>query len=370
MYRSHAVIDLAAIKSNLNHISTLLPANTGIMAVVKANGYGHGVLAVSRAAAEAGAKYLAVADVYEGVELRDGGFTAPVLVMGGMLPELAPVSVEHNLAQTVYSVEMIDALETACKRMDRKARIHIKVETGMNRMGVRAGEELQAVLDRAKAAAGSIELEGLYSHFAVSEIADKSFSEQQYHRFEQAVRQCRDAGFNPLLHIGNSGAALECPFSHLDLVRLGIAMYGLHPAGVTDCALKPAFEWKTSVVQVKTVHKGDTVSYGRIWTAPGDRVIATLPVGYADGYRRVRGSKSDVLIHGKRAPVVGRVCMDHMMADVTDIGGVTVGDEAVLIGRRGEEEISANELAELSGTINYEIITTIGDRVKRVYVNG
>lgn len=370
MYRSHAVIDLAAIKNNIRHVSSLLPSSTGIMAVVKANGYGHGVLAVSRAAAEAGAKYLAVADVCEGVELRDGGFTAPVLVMGGMLPELASISVENNLAQTVYSVEMIDALEAACQRMGRQAKIHIKVETGMNRMGVRPGPELQAVLDRVKAAGETIEVEGLFSHFAVSEITDKSFSEQQSERFKQAIGQCRDAGFHPLLHIGNSGAALECPFAHLDLVRLGIAMYGLHPAGVVDMALTPAFEWKTNVVQVKTVHEGDTVSYGRIWTAAGDRVIATLPVGYADGYKRILGSKSDVLIRGKRAPVVGRVCMDHIMADVTDIGEVAVGDEAVLIGRRGDEEISANELAELAGTINYEIVTTIGTRVQRVYING
>jgi alanine racemase len=304
------------------------------------------------------------------VELRDGGFTAPVLVMGGMLPELASISVENNLAQTVYSVEMIDALEAACRKMGRRALIHIKVETGMNRMGVRPGAELQAVLDRAKAAAEAVEVEGLYSHFAVSEIADKSFSIQQSGLFKQAIQQCYDAGFRPLLHIGNSGAALECPFSHLDLVRVGIAMYGLHPAGSADRALKPAFEWRTSVVQVKSVHQGETVSYGRIWEATEDRVIATLPVGYADGYKRILGSRADVLIHGRRAPVVGRVCMDHMMADVTDIGGVAVGDEAVLIGRRGEEEISANELAELTGTINYEIITTIGDRVKRVYVNG
>lgn len=369
MYRSQAVIDLEAIKSNLRHVIGLLPEHTGIMAVVKANGYGHGVLAVSRAAAEAGARYLAVADVYEGVELRDGGFTAPVLVMGGMLPELASFSVVHNLAQTVYSVEMIDALDAACERAGRRANIHIKVETGMNRMGARPGPELQAVLNRARQAR-HIDVEGLYSHFAVSEIEDKAFSIRQSELFKKAMEQCHSAGFKPLVHIGNSGAALECPFAHLDMVRVGIAMYGLHPAGVEDRALKPAFEWKTNVVQVKTVHEGDTVSYGRIWEAREDRVIATLPVGYADGYKRLLGNRADVLIRGRRAPVVGRVCMDHMMADVTDIGGVDVGDEAVLIGRQGGESISADELARLMDTINYEIITTIGDRVKRVYING
>lgn len=369
MYRSHALIDLGAIRSNLKHVSGLLGEGTGIMAVVKANGYGHGVLPVSRAAVEAGARYLAVADICEGVELREGGLASPVLVMGGMLPEFAEISVLHGLAQTVYSTDMVDALQAACEKHGRRARMHIKVETGMNRMGVRPGAEMQAVLDRAKASP-AVEVEGLYSHFAVSEIPDKSFTAMQNELFKQAVEQARAAGFSPLLHIGNSGAALECPFAHLDLVRVGIAMYGLHPAGALDTALRPAFAWKTSVVQVKAVHRGDTVSYGRTWEAPGDRVIATLPVGYADGYKRLLGNRAHVLVRGKRAPVVGRVCMDHMMADVTDIQGVRVGDEAVLIGRQGSEAISADELAALTDTIHYEILTTIGDRVKRVWIDG
>jgi alanine racemase len=369
LYRSHAIIDLSAIRSNLRHVSGLLKEGTGIMAVVKANGYGHGVLPVSRAAVEAGARYLAVADVCEGVELREGGLKAPVLVMGGMLPQFAEVSVLHGLAQTVYSADMVDALQAACEKHGRRAKAHIKVETGMNRMGVRPGAELQAVLDRAKASPAVV-VEGLYSHFAVSEIPDKSFTMQQSELFKQAVEQARAAGYHPLLHIGNSGAALECPFSHLDLVRVGIAMYGLHPAGAADPALRPAFEWKTNVVQVKAVHAGDTVSYGRTWEAPGDRVIATLPVGYADGYKRLLGNRAHVLMRGRRVPVVGRVCMDHMMADVTGIDGVCVGDEVVLIGRQGSEAISADELAALTDTINYEIITTIGDRVKRVWTDG
>jgi alanine racemase len=369
LYRSHAIIDLAAIRSNIRHVSSLLKDGTGIMAVVKANGYGHGVLPVSRAAVEAGAAFLAVADVCEGVELREGGMNSPVLVMGGMLPELAEVSVTHNLAQTVYSVEMVDALQAACVKHGRRAAMHIKVETGMNRMGVRPGTELQAILDRAKASP-LLSVEGLYSHFAVSEIPDKSFTIKQFQLFQLAIQQSRDTGFQPLLHIGNSGAALECPFAHLDLVRVGIAMYGLHPSGAADPSLKPAFEWKTNVVQVKTVHKGDTVSYGRMWEAPEDRVIATLPVGYADGYKRLLGNRAHVLIRGRRVPVVGRVCMDHMMADVTQIEGVCTGDEVVLIGRQAEEAISADELAALMDTINYEIITTIGDRVKRVWIGG
>jgi alanine racemase len=368
LYRSHAMVDLSAIRSNLRYISSLLPMTTGIMAVVKANGYGHGVLPVSRAAVEAGASYLAVADVCEGVELRQGGIVTPVLVMGGMLPELAEISVGHDLAQTVYSAEMVKALEAACEKTGKQAAMHIKVETGMNRMGVRPGGELQAVLDEAHRSPHLI-IEGLYSHLAVSEISDKSFTLRQCELFNNAIDQCHAAGFHPLLHIGNSGAALECPFTHLDLVRVGIAMYGLHPAGIADLALKPAFEWKTNIVQVKAIHKGDTVSYGRAWESPGGRVIATLPVGYADGYKRVLGNRAHVLIRGRRAPIVGRVCMDHMMADVTGIEGVRTGDEAVLIGRQGNVAVSANDLATLADTINYEIITTIGDRVKRTWLN-
>jgi alanine racemase len=368
LYRSYAEIDLAAIRGNIRHVAGLLPQNTAIMAVVKANGYGHGVLPVSRAAIGAGARFLAVADVCEGVELRRGGVAAPVLVMGGMLPELAEISVEHDLAQTVYSVEMIDALQRACERFGKRAAIHIKVETGMNRMGVRPGDELQAVLERAKASP-LIDVEGLYSHFAVSEIPDKFFTRLQLERYNQAAEQCGRMGFHPLRHIGNSGAALGCPFACLDMVRLGIAMYGLHPSGALDPALRPAFSWKTNVVQVKTVHRGDTVSYGRIWEASGDRVIATLPVGYADGYKRMLGNQAHVLIRGRRAPVVGRVCMDHMMADVTGIEGAATGDEAVLIGAQGDEIITADELAALADTISYEILTTIGDRVKRVWLN-
>jgi alanine racemase len=369
LYRSQAVIDLAAIQSNLKHIASIMPETTGIMAVVKADGYGHGVLPVSRAAMKAGVKCLAVADVHEGVELREGGITLPVLVLGGMLPVLSEVSVKYDLTQTVYSVDIIDAMEEACRKHAKRAKIHIKVETGMNRLGVRPGKELQAILERVQQSE-SLVLEGIFSHFAVSELPDKSFTISQFDKFTQAIHQCHEMGLHPLTHIGNSGAALECPLAYLDMVRVGIAMYGLHPAGIMDPVLKPAMKWVTNVVHVKTIQQGDTVSYGRIWEAPGDRVIATLPVGYADGYKRLLGNRANVLIHGKRAPVVGRICMDHLMADVTEIGNVATGDEAVLIGTQNEETISANEIAALMDTISYEIVTTIGNRVERVYING
>lgn len=362
-------MDLSAIKSNIAAVRSLLPENTGIMAVVKADGYGHGLLAVARAALEAGAAYLAVADVYEGAQLRDNGITAPILVMGGMLPLLADNAVEHDLTQTVYSVDMVEALQGAAAKYGKAALIHIKIESGMNRLGVNPGDELQQVLDTVSRCP-LVRVEGLFSHFAVSEIPDKSFTQKQYNVFQRAVDQCRAAGLRPIIHIGNSGAILDCPFTHLDMVRAGIVMYGLHPSGEPDPRLKPALEWKTNVVHIKTIEPGDTVSYGRIWQAHRETVVATLPVGYADGYRRLFGNRAEVLIRGKRAAVIGRVCMDHCMVDVTDLGDVSVGDEVVLLGRQGDEYISPEELAGHIGTINYEIITTIGERVKRVYTDG
>jgi alanine racemase len=304
----------------------------------------------------------------EGAELRKSGITVPILVLGGTLPQQAGIAVEYGLLQTVYSAEMVEALQERCEQLGKKVSIHLKIETGMNRLGVRPGEELQRLLDCVKHSP-SVTIEGAFSHFAVSEIADKSFTILQFERFQQAIRQCNENGFYPITHISNSGGVLECPFAYLDMVRVGIAMYGLHPAGVKSPMLRPALKWVTNVVQVKTVPDGETISYGRIWQAHGERIIATLPVGYADGYRRALGNHSHVLIRGRRAPVVGRVCMDHLMADVTDIPGVETGDEAVLLGPQGDEEITADELANLLDTIHYEIITNIGERVKREYVD-
>ena len=366
---TRTVVDLGAIKSNLAAIKSLLPGKTGIIAIVKANAYGHGLNAVARAVLQEGVACLAVAGVSEGAALRQGGITAPILVLGGTLPQQANIAVEYGLLQTVYSVEMVEALQACCMRTGSMVSIHIKIETGMNRLGVRPGVELQELLNCVKESP-LVTVEGIFSHFAVSEIPDKSFTIHQFQLFEKALRQCNENGLYPMTHISNSGGALECPFAHLDMVRIGIAMYGLHPAGIKSGILKPALEWKTNVVQVKTVPSGETVSYGRIWQADGDRVIATLPVGYADGYCRAFGNRASVLIRGHRAKVVGRVCMDHLMADVTGIEGVQTGDEAVLLGKQGGEEVAAEELAALVDTINYEIITTIGERVKREFING
>jgi alanine racemase len=366
---TRTVVDLGAIKSNLEAIKALLPQNTGIIAVVKANAYGHGLNAVAHAAIQGGAACLGVAVAMEGAELRKNGITVPILVLGGTLPQQANIAVEYGLLQTVYSIEMVEALQARCEQIGSKVSIHIKIETGMNRLGVRPGEDLQKLLDCVKRSP-SVTIEGAFSHFAVSENPDKSFTKRQFELFETAIRQCNEDGFYPITHISNSGGILDCPFAHLDMVRVGIAMYGLHPNGERTAMLKPALEWKTNVVQVKTVPDGETVSYGRIWQAEGDRVIATLPVGYADGYRRSLGNKACVLIHGKRAPVVGRVCMDHLMADVTGIAGVETGDEAVLLGRQGDEEVTVEELATLLDTISYEVLTNIGERVKREYIDG
>ena len=362
---TRALVDLPAIDSNIRHVRSRLQGDASIIAVVKANAYGHGMLPVARRALQSGAIMLAVANDTEGAQLRESGIGAPILVLGGMLPQHAANVVKHRLIATVYTQEMIYALSKAAVG-DRAVPVHIKVETGMNRIGVRAGEEMSALLN-ALNSCPRVKPVGMFSHFAVSDQPDQTFTGRQAQSFLEAAEQVRAAGFSPRLHIGNSAAALWCGFAHLDYVRLGIAMYGLDPGGTPNPDLVPALSWVTRVIYVKQIDEGDTVSYGRTYTAPGPRTIATLPVGYADGYRRSFGGAAQVLIGGKRAPVVGRVCMDQCMVDVTGIPGVKLGDEAVLIGRQGGETITADELADIAGTINYEIVTCIGARVLRVH---
>ncbi|MGI5877578.1 MAG: alanine racemase [Christensenellales bacterium] len=364
MSATRVIVDLSAIEHNIGFVRQGLGHETGLIAVVKANAYGHGMLEVARRALGCGASMLAVATDAEGAQLREAGIGAPVLVLGGLLPQCAPALVRHRLIPAVYTSEMIYALSRAAAP-DRTVPIHIKIETGMNRSGARPGRELAALLE-ALSECPRVRLTGMFSHLAAAEQPDDSFTRRQYDVFRQAVEQAREAGFSPRLHIGNSAAAMRHRFAHMDWVRLGIAMYGLDPSGSANPNLRPALSWVTRIVCLKRIAAGETVGYGRTYTAPGPRIIATLPVGYADGYRRAFGG-ADVLIGGRRAPVVGLICMDQCMVDVSGIPGVKVGDEAVLLGRQGVEEITAGELAAIAHTIHYEVVTCIGSRVPRIY---
>ena len=367
---THTVIDLEALRHNIRALRERAGKDVKYMGVVKANAYGHGIEEISRAAQDAGADYLGVSIPEEGMRLRNAGITIPILILGGILPESAADVVAYNLIPAVYSAAMLNAVQQEAAARDVVCPIHIKADTGMNRIGIQTVAEFKALLALVKGCP-NVRFEGLFTHFAVSELPDKSFTDLQGQRFLSFIQAAREEGFSPLLHASNSGALLDEPDTlAFNMVRGGIAMYGYHPgpgcgAGVD---LKPVLTWKTAVTHVKQIQPGDTVSYGRRYTATSPRMIATLPVGYGDGYKRCMSNKIDVLIHGRRAPVVGTICMDQCMADVTEIDDVRVGDEVVLLGLQGEDCIDADEMAAAAGTISYEILLSVSERVPRVFV--
>ena len=368
---TQAVIDLGALRQNIRELRALLRPDCKFMAIVKANAYGHGMLAVAKAAIQAGAEYLGVAIAEEGIALSNHGIRVPILVLGAPMPYIMEEAIACDLRQSVFSVKDCNALQDVAKRLGRRCKVHIKIDTGMNRIGVRTVDDLVRLINCLKDCP-NIEIEGMFTHFAQSDDLDSSYTEWQYERFMEFVRIARNMDVSPMLHCCNSGAILKhADRMQLDLVRAGTAMYGYSPAlgyGI-DSALKPVLSWKTMVVNVKQLAVGESVSYGRRYTAKVPSVIATLPVGYGDGYRRCMSGKAQVLIHGKRVPVVGAICMDQCMVDVTGLTGVCRGDEAILIGCQGEDTINADEMAEWAGTISYEILLSISARVPRKYID-
>lgn len=368
---THAIIDLNALKHNMEVLRKNVGPQVKFMPVIKANAYGHGIVEIGRATEAFGAEYLGVSIPEEGRRLREGGIRVPILLLGGILPESMDMIVAFDLTPTVFTPEILTELQRAAEAAGKTCNIHIKVDSGMNRIGLKTHEDFKTLLSLTHECP-NIHVDGLFTHFAVSEIPDKEFTRQQIALFMDFVDIAHEMGFYPILHACNSGAQLDMPNElKLDMVRGGLAMYGYHPG--PDCGLwadlEPVLTWKTAVVHVKGIVPGDTVSYGRNYTATEPRIIATLPVGYGDGYKRCISNKAQVLIHGKRAPIVGTVCMDQCMADVTDIGDVKPGDEVVLIGCQGDECIGADEMAEWADTISYEILLCINDRVPRIFVD-
>jgi len=340
------------------------------MAVVKADAYGHGAVPVSRTALEAGATWLGVAVPEEAIPLRGAGLSPRILVLGPIAPEQADLVVDLALDQTVSDPSQAEALDRAARARGRVISLHLKVDTGMHRVGIRP----QQVPPVAKhiAELRSVRLVGLMTHFATSEAEDPAFAREQLARFAEAERGLAAAGIRvPIRHAANSGALLFLPEARLELVRPGIMLYGCHPRGRQQDAeplLRPALRFQTVVSHIQNVARGESVSYGRTFVAPRDLCVATLPVGYADGYGRLLSNQGRVLIRGVRVPVIGRVCMDMIMVDVSRVPDACVGDEVVLIGRQGPEEITADEVAELQGTISYEVLCRIGPRVPRTYL--
>ena len=370
MRPTHAEIDLSAVSANVSLACRLAGRDTQVMAVVKADAYGHGAVPVSKAALEAGATWLGVAVPEEAAPLRAAGITSRILVLGPIAGDQADLVVALDLDQTVSDPSLAEAVDRVARARGRVISLHLKVDTGMHRVGIRP-QQVQSVAERI-AALRSVRLVGLMTHLAAAEAEDPAFAREQLARFAEAERGLAAAGVRvSVRHAANSAALIFLPEARLDLVRPGIMLYGCHPRGRQQHIkplLTPALRLRTVISHIQEVARGDSVSYGRTFVAPRDLCVATLPVGYADGYGRLLSNQGHVLIRGLRVPIVGRVCMDMAMVDVTRVPGARVGDEVVLIGRQGAEEITADDVAELQGTISYEVLCRIGPRIPRIYL--
>ena len=361
-----AEINLGRLKSNLQAIrEKVAPAK--VMLVVKANAYGHGLTEVARTIAPL-ADYLGVAVLEEGILLRELGITEPIIVLGGIWGDQIPQYLEYHLTLTASSVERLEQLNEAAGRKGVLAKVHLKVDTGMERIGVHYYSA--ATLQEAALKCRNVEVEGIYSHFANADSADLTHAHLQMERFNEVLRFYeRHSLPMPLRHMANSAAVLQLPESYYDMVRPGILFYGVYPAAEIPhtVAVRPALVWKSRVVYFKVVRPGHPVSYGSTWQSDHPVRIVTVPVGYGDGYFRRMSNQARVIIHGKKYPQVGRICMDQMMINIENDSAYN-GDEVVLMGESEGQKILAEDLAEWAGTIPYEILTNINTRVPRVYI--
>ncbi|HHU78836.1 MAG: alanine racemase [Caldicoprobacterales bacterium] len=371
MRPTRAVINLTRFKQNMQNIKSLTDPDTAMMAVVKANAYGHGALQIAGHAVKAGAGWLGVAIPEEGMELRNNGISAPVLVLGGADREQCRISVIYNLTQAVPSLETAHLLNGCAAEYGRKARVHVKLDTGMGRIGFHRIEELEALVKELHSMK-NIVLDGAFTHFAAADETDPAYTEEQIKRLDKMLNIIRESGIHlKWIHASNTAGVFQFPRANYNMVRCGIGLYGYYPSHDVmknaTVSLLPVMQWETEVVHIKDVDANSCISYGRTYSASTSRRVATLPVGYADGYNRLLSNRGSVLIHGKRAPVIGRVCMDQIMIDVTNIPEANIGSKVVLLGEQGKEKITADELADLCGTISYEILTSISERVPRIY---
>ena len=366
-----AEIDLDAIALNAARLKAHIGAGTELMVAVKANAYGHGAVPVARAAIEGGATRLAVHRTLAGVQLRQAGITTPILIMGYTLPAESERIVRWNLTPAVTSKPQAEALSEAAMAQGKALPIHVKVDSGMSRYGLLPDEVVDFV--RFLSGLPGLMLEGLYSHHCVADLADKGFTHHQFSVYVDVVRQLEEAGFAfPLKHVSNSATALDLPEMALDMVRCGIVLYGLRPSDEVEPAipLRPALTLKSRVARVRMLPAGASVSYGQTYITDRPTRVALVPVGYGDGYHRLLSNRGAVLIHGQRAPIVGRVCMDQFVTDVSHIPAARLHDEVVLIGRQGEAHIPAEEVARWAETIHYEVTTSLLPRVVRIYLKG
>ncbi|MBI3752988.1 MAG: alanine racemase [Deltaproteobacteria bacterium] len=364
-----AIIDRAAIKSNYILLKKKTAKDVDILAVVKANAYGHGAVEIAKTLEQAGCSFFGVALCEEGVELRESGIKSPIIILGGIYANQIRDVIEYDLTPVIFDIETARILDSLSAKTGKRINVHVKVDTGMGRLGLLPYQ----VIPFFKTLKGlaNLEVEGILSHFAEADEEDKEFSKEQLNIFFKVITVIQELGFQPrLFHIANSAAVVEHVNSHFNLVRPGIMLYGAYPAKhmVGSIELKPAMRLVSQIISLKKVPKGYSISYGRTYVTEKESIIAAVPIGYGDGYPRSLSNKGEALIRGQKARVAGVVCMDITMLDVTRIKGVSAGDEVVLIGKQGGDEITVDELAEKAGAIPYEILCGISGRVPRIYV--
>jgi len=365
-------VNLDAIAQNVRNIKKLIGEKKELMAVVKGNAYGHDILEVSSVVLKNGASRLAVARLEEGIFLRKAGITVPILILGLTLKQQAELLVSYNITPTVCEYEMIEKLSESAVKEDKVVKVHLKVDTGMGRIGIFSYDILRFI--KRIRALKNVEIEGIFTHFSVADEKDKTYTEEQFRKFMEVLTLLEKEEIRiPIKHVGNSATLLDLPHMWLDLVRPGISIYGLYPSTEVQKTIKliPAHSFKTRIVFLKELSAGEYISYGRTYTTIKKRTkVASLPVGYADGYNRLLSNQGEVLVRGRRFPIIGRICMDQCMIDVSSLLEVKIGDEVVLWGRQGEEEITVEEISEKIGTINYEIVHLPDKkRVPKLFIN-
>lgn len=371
--RVYAQVDLDAILTNMRNMKNNIHPETKMIGVIKADGYGHGSVPIARELEKEPYMFgFATATVEEAVILRKSGSKLPILILGYTFPYCYETLAEMDIRPTVFKSDMLKQLSETAKRLSKTIKIHIKVDTGMSRIGIRPDEDGLSFVKEAMNTEG-IEIEGLFTHFARADEKDKSAANEQLRKYKEFVERIEtELGIIiPIKHCSNSAGILELPEANLDVVRAGITLYGLWPSEEVSketLPLLPALSMFSHIVYIKELEKGSAVSYGGTYVADSNRRVATIPVGYADGYPRGLSGKGYVLIHGKKAPILGRVCMDQFMVDITDIPEAKEGDLITLIGKEGDEAITVEDLGDLSGRFNYELVCDIGKRVPRVYI--
>ncbi len=365
-----AEINLDTIATNTKNIKKLI-GDKELIAIVKADCYGHGAVDVVPTLLESGASRLAVAMLTEAVELRENNINAPIVILGYTPLYLGEELINYDIEQTVYDLDYAKELSKIALSFNKKAKIHIAIDTGMGRIGFLPGDDTVKIINEVYNLEG-LEVIGIYSHFSTSDEKDKSYANEQLFKFKKVIADLKALGIEiPLKHISNSGAIIDMPETYLNGVRPGIILYGYYPSKEVsndNLSVKPALTLKAKVAHVKELHKDMYISYGKTFKTNKKTIVATLPIGYGDGYPRALSENAKVIVNGKFASILGRICMDQCMIDVTDIENVKTGDEVIILGEEGDLKFNAEDMAEALGTINYEILCRIKSRIPRVYI--